>query len=89
MEADGFHGSQIDLGMADGDTHTEFSSHPDASLNVFLDYVMLMDATVIVRTGSSFSGTVASIRGLPCKRVPDNVLTPRGLSVCMSKGMSC
>ena len=89
MAADGFHGSQIDLGMGNGDTHTDYSSNPEASMNGFLDYMALMDAAVIVRTGSSFSGTVVAMRGLPCRHVHDTVLTRRGLSVCTSKGMPC
>ena len=72
-----------------GETHTEFSDDPNASMNAFLDYLSLLDATVMVRTGSSFSGTVAMIKGMSCKGVPDTVLSPRGLQVCTPSDMVC
>lgn len=89
MADDGIHGGQIDMGMADGDTHTTFSSHPDAGINAFLDFMALMDATAIVRTWSSFSGTIVTMRGLKCDEVPDTDLSWRGLVVCLPGGISC
>lgn len=59
----------IDTGLEPGDVHTALSNHPEeAALTAFLDYLFIMDATFIVRTGSSFSGTAASIKQLPCNR---------------------
>eukprot|EP00903_Cladosiphon_okamuranus_P010130 g9593.t1 len=86
MAVDGFHGVQIDLG---GDTHTRNQDDPSTALSAFIDFVFLMDATVIVRTGSSFSGMVATIRGMSCSRLQDTVLTPRGFSICLPRGVSC
>lgn len=65
---DGVNASFVDLGLDSSDMHTGFSSNTDmAALNAFLDFLMLMDATVIVRTGSSFSGTACLIKGLHCE----------------------
>lgn len=86
MAANGIDGRQIDMGSG---THTEFNSNPDASLNAFLDFMSLMDAAVIVRTGSSFSGMIVTMRGLTCRMVLDTVLTPRRLVVCTPPGMPC
>ncbi|CAN0267678.1 unnamed protein product, partial [Hapterophycus canaliculatus] len=52
----------VDLGIADSDAHTTFSKDPKLSaVSAFIDYLFLMDAAMIVRTKSSFSGTVAKI----------------------------
>lgn len=83
MANDGFHGVQIDLG---GDTHTEFTDDPNASMSAFLDLMSLIDATVIVRTGSSFSGMVVTMKGMSCRVVHGTVLTPRRLAVCAPRG---
>lgn len=83
MAVNGLHGGQIDLG---GDTHTEFSHDPNGSMNAFLDLLTLIDATVIVRTGSSFSGVVVTIRDMSCKAVLDTALTPRMLAICTPRG---
>lgn len=85
MAVDGFHGGQIDMGA---ETHTSFSNDPNASMNAFLDMMLLIDAA-IMRTGSSFSGMVVQIRSLRCKAVLDTVLTPRGLNVCAPPDASC
>ncbi|CAM9302049.1 unnamed protein product [Ectocarpus sp. 8 AP-2014] len=85
MAADGLHGGQIALG---GETHTYFPDE-DASMNAFLDFMSLIDATAIVRTGSSFSGMVVAIRDMACKAVLDTVLTPRRLAICTPRDMSC
>lgn len=82
MAVEGLQGGQINMGA---DTHTEFTDDPNAAMNAFLDYMWLMDATAIVRTGSSFSGTIVNIRGMRCKPVKDSVLTPRRFMVCTSR----
>eukprot|EP00752_Nemacystus_decipiens_P012206 g10821.t1 len=57
----------VDLGIAAEDSHTQFSKNPNTTaINAFIDYLYLMDADVIVRTGSSFSGTVANVKGMKC-----------------------
>jgi len=86
MTVDGLHGGQIDM---EGETHTEFSDDPDTSMNAFLDLVSLFDATAIVRTGSSFSGMVASIRGLSCQAVVDTILSPRRFQICVPPDKPC
>jgi len=58
----------VDLGIAPKDAHTAFSANPDTPLNAFIDYLYLMDATVIIRTGSSFSGSVVDIKGYKARR---------------------
>lgn len=66
---DGVEASFVDLGLQASDMHTGHSSRANvAALNAFLDFLLLLDATVIVRTGSSFSGTVCVIKGLKCIR---------------------
>lgn len=76
-----------DVGLTPGDTHTMYSAHRDeAALSAFLDFLFLMDATVIVRTRSSFSGMVTAMKGLPCYPITD---TPaNGIMVCVPRGCS-
>lgn len=60
----------VDLGLSDEDGHTAFSSDPiTTAMSAFIDYLYLMDADIIVRTGSSFSGTVVKIKGMQCTQV--------------------
>lgn len=75
----------VDLGIADSDGHTGYSANPDATaLNAFIDYLYLMDSSIIVQTGSSFSYTVASIKGAKCRGVPKANDTPvRSLNICL------
>ena len=53
----------VDLGVAANESHTMFSTNPDTAVNAFIDFLYMMDATVIVSTGSSFSSAVAEIKG--------------------------
>ncbi|CAM9898262.1 unnamed protein product [Ectocarpus fasciculatus] len=75
----------VDLGIADTDAHTGYSTNPDATaLNAFIDYLYLMDSSFIVQTGSSFSYTVASIKGARCRGVPKAKDTPvKSLNICL------
>lgn len=73
----------VDMGVADKDVHTSFSEHPAAALNAFVDYLFLMDATFIVRSGSSFSGTVSSIKGLRCRESNSANLVGRRILICL------
>ena len=60
----------VDLGVTGEDSHTAFSKNPNTTaINAFIDYLYLLDADIIVRTASSFSGTVARIRVMKCVRV--------------------
>lgn len=57
----------IDIGLLPQDVHTGQTSKPtEAALSAFLDFLLLMDAKIIVRTKSSFSGTVCRIRSMDC-----------------------
>ena len=53
----------VDLGVAANESHTMFSTNPDAAVNAFIDFLYIMDAAVVVSTGSSFSSAVAEIKG--------------------------
>ena len=70
----------VDMGLNASDAHTAFSKHPlRTALSAFLDFLFMMDSAVIVRTSSSFSGTVADIKGLHCHRQVYNSLPNRNL----------
>lgn len=62
-EDHGFKAGFVDLGIAPDESHTTFSKNPDTIVNAFIDFLYLMDASVIVSTGSSFSFAVAEIKG--------------------------
>jgi len=53
----------VDLGIAPHESHTAFSKNPDTVVNAFIDFLYMMDAAVIVSTGSSFSFAVSEIKG--------------------------
>lgn len=59
----GFRAGFVDLGIAPNESHTAFSNNPDTVVNAFIDFLYMMDASVIVSTGSSFSFAVAEIKG--------------------------
>lgn len=73
----------VDLGITEGNAHTSFSSDPKTTArNAFVDFLLLLDAEVVVRTGSSFSGMAVAMRGLVCSRA--SVETPvSGVLVCV------
>lgn len=82
--AQGITTGHIDLGISEQDAHTWFSTNPSlTALNAFLDYLFLMDSAAIVRTSSSFSGTVASIKGLDCRQKAYDTLPGRVLHLCL------
>eukprot|EP00903_Cladosiphon_okamuranus_P020134 g18487.t1 len=76
----------IDLGVGN-DGHTAYSKNPSAAaVSAFIDYLYLMDADIIVRPGSSFSGTVVQIKGMGCTQAfpgVDSHASGPGLAVCM------
>lgn len=53
----------VDLGIAPDESHTAVSSNPDTAVNAFIDFLYMMDAAVVVSTGSSFSMAIAEIKG--------------------------
>lgn len=59
----GYKAGFVDLGIASHESHTKFSKNPDTVVNAFIDFLYLIDASVIVSTGSSFSFAVAEIKG--------------------------
>ncbi|CAM9932989.1 unnamed protein product [Phaeothamnion confervicola] len=76
----------VDLGLGENDGHTAYSADPEAAaINSFLDYFYMMDAPFIIRGGSSFSGSIVSLRGMRCSRVPDlgEAITASGrINIC-------
>lgn len=77
------------MGLGPGDSHTYYSQHPHAAINAFMDYVLLLDATVLVRSGSSFSGTVAKMKDMICQTALNVTLGHSRLYVCTPRGASC
>ncbi len=76
----------VDLGIAESDAHTNFSKDPaTTATNAFIDFLSLMDASIIVRTGSSFSGTVATIKRLKCEGVQPHVQGSPDLFICFPR----
>ena len=77
----------VDLGIAESDSHTEFSKDPTTTaMNAFIDYMSLMDASIIVRTGSSFSGTVAGLKGMECQDAQSYASGCPSLKICTPRG---
>ena len=74
----------VDMGLDSSDAHTAHSQNPlQTALGAFLDFFFLLDATVIIRTGSSFSGTVTSIKELKCQRRVYETLPKRLMFLCL------
>lgn len=75
----------VDLGVVEGNAHTSFSSDPKKTArNAFVDFLLLLDAEVVVRTGSSFSGMAVNMKGLVCSVASVSVETPvSGVYVCV------
>eukprot|EP00903_Cladosiphon_okamuranus_P009201 g8787.t1 len=75
----------VDLGVTDGNAHTSFSADPEKTArNAFVDFLLLLDAEVVIRTGSSFSGMAVDMKGLICSVASVAVETPvRSMYVCV------
>lgn len=74
----------VDLGLAAKDMHTQFSDKREmAATNAFIDFLLLLDATIIVRTHSSFSRTVSAMKGLACHRMKQNDDISASLTFCV------
>ena len=75
----------VDLGVAGEDSHTAFSKNPNTTaINAFIDFLYLLDADIIVRNRSSFSGSVAKISGMKCVRFVSGDNQPdTGIFVCL------
>lgn len=84
----GFLPGFIDIGTIGEEVHTAFSKDPEAAAAIaFTDFLHLMDADIIVRSASSFSGTVVAIKGMNCREALPGVALPvTGLFVCSSQG---
>ncbi|CAM9750176.1 unnamed protein product [Ectocarpus sp. 13 AM-2016] len=78
----------VDVGVPVGDAHTTFSAHPKiAALKAFADFLYILDAEVVVRTASSFSGTAVEMKGMNCFEAKVSVEMPiSGLYVCVPAG---
>ena len=76
----------VDFGIADGDAHTSFSLGPmRTARSAFVDFLLLVDAEVVVRTSSSFSGMAVALNGLVCSEARVSVETPVSkVLVCVS-----
>lgn len=85
----GVTGRQVDMGLGPEEAHIEFSLNPNATINAFLDYMFLLDATAIIYSGSSFSGTITMMRGLTCLPSPNSDLLPHQLYVCTPDNALC
>lgn len=72
----------VDIGVGSEEVHTAFSQHPQVASNAFMDYLFLMDARFIVRSGSSFSATVCSIKMLVCRK-SHTTLVGRSIEICL------
>ena len=82
--ANGIMTGHIDLGLSASDAHTWFSTKPSlTALNAFLDYLFLMDSAAIIRTSSSFSGTVTKIKAMECHEMVYDILPGRLLYLCL------
>ena len=86
----------VDLGIAEGDSQTGFGKDPTTTaMNAFIHYFALMDASVIITTYyasvieatySSFSGTVAMLKGLKCQEAQTHVSGCPSLRICIPSG---
>lgn len=66
--ASGVVAGYVDMGLAPGDGHTQFSKNPNTSANAFVDFLYLMDALTVIRPRSSFSGTAVNMKDAACKQ---------------------
>ncbi|CAM9807343.1 unnamed protein product, partial [Choristocarpus tenellus] len=59
--------SFVELQLAPRDIHTAYSRNKSkAGVNAFLDFFFLMDSTLLLRCGSSFSGVIVIIKNNSC-----------------------
>lgn len=87
--AHGIMTGHIDLGLSTSDAHTWFTTNPSlTALNAFLDYLFLMDSAAIVRTSSSFSGTVTRIKGMQCQEKVYDILPGHPMYLCLPEDCS-
>lgn len=79
-------GGFVDLGIDGPDSHTAFSRNPDTVINAFIDFLHLMDASVVIRTGSSFSAAVTDIKGYTCSKLVRDNLPVNWMFMCFPAG---
>lgn len=77
----------VDLGIGPGESHTKFSTNPDTVVNAFIDFLYMVDAAVVVSTGSSFSLAVAEIKGYRVLKVAerDSIEMVESLYLCIPR----
>ncbi|CAM9863306.1 unnamed protein product [Scytosiphon promiscuus] len=73
----------VDLGIDARDSHTAFSKNPNTTVNAFIDFLQLMDASVVIRTGSSFSGAITDMKGYRCVELDLGELPVKDLYMCL------
>lgn len=73
----------VEKGDANADVFGNASVDTRNASNPFVDYLFLMDAKFIVRSGSSFSGSVCSIKGLRCQQSTSVDLIARRVILCL------
>lgn len=81
----------VDLGVSAGDAHTSFSANPNKTAhNAFIDFFMLLDAAVVIRTGSSFSGMAVDLNDFVCSRAEVSAELPvSGMLLCGPQNEPC
>lgn len=74
----------VDLGVSARDAHTSFSTNPNKTAHdAFVDFFMLLDAAVVIRTGSSFSGMAVDLNGFVCSTAGVSAELPvSGMLIC-------
>lgn len=85
--ASGVVAGYVNMGMHEGDGHTQFSHNPNTSANAFVDFLYLMDASSVIRPQSSFSGTAVNMKGAACKESegPASQLVAQTLIFCQPR----
>ncbi|CAM9863238.1 unnamed protein product [Scytosiphon promiscuus] len=73
----------VDLGIDARDSHTAFSKNPNTTVNAFIDFLQLMDASVVICTGSSFSGAIMHMKGYRCVELDLGKLPVKDLYMCL------
>ena len=71
----------VDLGIAPDESHTAVSSNPDTAVNAFIDFLCMMDAAVVVSTGSSFSTAIAIIKGYRQQKIATRIATRPSIKI--------
>ncbi|CAM9133912.1 unnamed protein product [Scytosiphon promiscuus] len=76
----------VDLGIDARDSHTAFSKNPNTAINAFIDFMWLMDASVVIRSSSSFSTAVTEMKRYHCTNLDISELPVKKLEICLPPG---